>query len=58
MLNEKIVTQGDYAYYDNLELSDNPYDAGTVEQKSWAAGWEMARAECAGKPATADWGHF
>jgi ribosome modulation factor len=31
------------AYWDGVDVSDNPYDAETEERHSWEEGWRTAR---------------
>jgi ribosome modulation factor len=35
--------EGYDAYWDGVDVSDNPYDEETEERGSWEAGWHAAR---------------
>jgi hypothetical protein len=33
------IEEGDFAYYDNKELIDNPYEVNSDEYNQWEFGW-------------------
>jgi ribosome modulation factor len=35
--------EGYDAYWDGVDVTDNPYEADTTDHRSWEAGWRAAR---------------
>ena len=43
MVNSDAYEEGYDAYWDGVDVSDNPYDEDAEEQRYWEDGWRSAR---------------
>jgi ribosome modulation factor len=43
MANNEAYKEGYDAYWDGVNVIDNPYDEETEERRSWEEGWRAAR---------------
>ena len=43
MVNNEAFEEGYDAYWDGVDVGDNPYDEDAEEQRCWEDGWRSAR---------------